>query len=29
MGFGLTSREAAGLYKYWWLLGHLLGVDHV
>src|SRR5882757_4614681 len=27
MGFGLTSREAAGLYKYWWLLGHLLGVD--
>jgi hypothetical protein len=27
MGFGLTSREAAALYRYWWLLGDLLGID--
>jgi hypothetical protein len=27
MGFGLTSSEAATLYRYWWLLGHLLGID--
>jgi hypothetical protein len=27
MGFGLTTREAATLYRYWWLVGHLLGID--
>ena len=27
MGFGLTTNEAATLYKYWWLLAHLLGID--
>lgn len=27
MGFGLTMSEAATLYRYWWLLGHLLGID--
>ena len=27
MGFGLTTAEAATLYRYWWLLGHLLGID--
>ena len=27
MGFGLTTGEAATLYRYWWLLGHLLGID--
>jgi ER-bound oxygenase mpaB/B'/Rubber oxygenase, catalytic domain len=27
MGFGLTSREAATLYRYWWLLADLLGID--
>ena len=26
MGFGLTTRETAGLYRYWWLLGQLLGI---
>lgn len=26
MGFGLTTREAAELYRYWWLLGQLLGI---
>jgi hypothetical protein len=27
MGFDLTTREASTLYRYWWLLGHLLGID--
>jgi hypothetical protein len=27
MGFGLTTNETATLYRYWWLLGHLLGID--
>jgi len=27
MGFGLTTSETAALYRYWWLLGHLLGID--
>jgi hypothetical protein len=27
MGFGLTSRELATLYRYWWHVGHLLGID--
>jgi hypothetical protein len=27
MGFGLTTSETASLYRCWWLLGHLLGVD--
>jgi hypothetical protein len=27
MGFGLTTSEAATLYRYWWLVGHLLGID--
>ncbi|MEY2424285.1 MAG: hypothetical protein QOI95_4352 [Acidimicrobiaceae bacterium] len=27
MGFGLTTRETATLYRYWWLVGHLLGID--
>jgi hypothetical protein len=27
MGFGLTTNEAATLYRVWWLLGHLLGID--
>jgi hypothetical protein len=27
MGFGLTTSEAAMLYRYWWLIGHLLGID--
>ena len=27
MGFGLTTTEAATLYRYWWLLAHLLGID--
>lgn len=27
MGFGLTSREIATLYRYWWHVGHLLGID--
>jgi hypothetical protein len=27
MGFGLTSRETATLYRYWWLVAHLLGID--
>jgi hypothetical protein len=27
MGFGLTTSEAASLYRVWWLLGHLLGID--
>jgi hypothetical protein len=27
MGFGLTTTEAATLYRYWWLVGRLLGID--
>ncbi len=27
MGFGLTTSETALLYRSWWLLGHLLGID--
>jgi hypothetical protein len=27
MGFGLIMSETASLYRYWWLIGHLLGVD--
>jgi hypothetical protein len=27
MGFGLTTSETATLYRYWWLVGHLLGID--
>ncbi|MCW2600551.1 MAG: hypothetical protein JWM02_2380 [Frankiales bacterium] len=27
MGFGLTTSETASLYRCWWLLGHLLGID--
>ena len=27
MGFGLTTNESATLYKYWWLLAQLLGID--
>ncbi|MDQ1426220.1 MAG: hypothetical protein QOD72_3718 [Acidimicrobiaceae bacterium] len=27
MGFGLTTSESASLYRYWWLLAHLLGID--
>ncbi|GAA1394180.1 oxygenase MpaB family protein [Pseudonocardia kongjuensis] len=26
-GFDLTVRELDGLYRYWWYLGHLLGID--
>jgi hypothetical protein len=27
MGFGLTTNESATLYRYWWLVAHLLGID--
>ncbi len=27
MGFGLTTRETADLYRYWWVVAHLLGID--
>jgi hypothetical protein len=27
MGFGLTTNETATLYRCWWLIGHLLGID--
>jgi ER-bound oxygenase mpaB/B'/Rubber oxygenase, catalytic domain len=27
MGFGLTTSETTTLYRYWWLVGHLLGID--
>ncbi|MFF4594031.1 oxygenase MpaB family protein [Amycolatopsis sp. NPDC001319] len=27
MGFGCTSNELASLYRYWWYVGHLLGVS--
>lgn len=26
-GFDLTGRELDGLYRYWWYVGHLLGID--
>jgi hypothetical protein len=26
-GFGLTSTELASLYRYWWYIAHLLGLD--
>jgi hypothetical protein len=26
-GFALTSLETESLYRYWWYIGHLLGVD--
>ncbi|MET8471225.1 oxygenase MpaB family protein [Streptomyces sp. NPDC006422] len=27
MGYELTSAETASLYRYWWYIAHLLGVD--
>ena len=27
LGFGLSNRELAGLYRYWWYVAHLLGID--
>ncbi|MFI5720627.1 oxygenase MpaB family protein [Nocardia sp. NPDC051750] len=27
LGFGLTTRETADLYRYWWYIAHLLGID--
>lgn len=27
MGYGLTTREEASLYRYWWHIGYLLGID--
>ncbi|MDT5259777.1 MAG: hypothetical protein QOD10_4857 [Mycobacterium sp.] len=27
MGFGLTSAETATLYRYWWVVAHVLGID--
>ncbi|MCK9868080.1 DUF2236 domain-containing protein [Nocardiopsis dassonvillei] len=27
LGFGLSSREQAELYRYWWYVAHLLGID--
>jgi len=27
LGFGLTGRELDGLYRYWWYVAHLLGID--
>jgi hypothetical protein len=27
IGFGLATSETAALYRCWWLLGHLLGID--
>lgn len=27
MGFGLTSAETASLYRYWWVVAHLLGIE--
>ncbi|MEL7356719.1 MAG: oxygenase MpaB family protein [Cyanobacteria bacterium J06560_6] len=27
MGFSLTPSENAEIYKFWWYLGHLLGID--
>ena len=26
-GFGMSTLETAGLYKYWWYLAHLIGID--
>ncbi len=27
MGFALDSRETARIYRYWWLMAHVLGID--
>ncbi|WP_280435392.1 oxygenase MpaB family protein [Nocardia carnea] len=27
LGFGSTNRETADLYRYWWYIAHLLGID--
>ncbi|MFD3686377.1 oxygenase MpaB family protein [Nocardiopsis sp. NPDC058631] len=27
LGFGLSNRELADLYRYWWYIAHLLGID--
>lgn len=27
MGLGLTSTETATMYRYWWVIAHILGVD--
>ncbi|GAA3779632.1 hypothetical protein GCM10022225_79800 [Plantactinospora mayteni] len=27
LGFGLSTRELANLYRYWWYIAHLLGID--
>lgn len=27
MGFGLTTNELASMYRYWWFVAHLLGLD--
>ncbi len=27
MGLGLTSTETAQIYRYWWVIAHLLGID--
>ncbi|MER5890120.1 oxygenase MpaB family protein [Streptomyces sp. NPDC001941] len=27
LGQGLSRRETASLYRYWWYVGHLLGID--
>jgi hypothetical protein len=27
MGLGLTSAETARIYRYWWLVAHLLGIE--
>ncbi|TDQ52245.1 oxygenase MpaB family protein [Actinorugispora endophytica] len=27
LGFGLSNRELADLYRYWWHIAHLLGID--
>lgn len=27
MGFGLTTAETASVYRYWWVLAHLLGIE--
>jgi hypothetical protein len=27
MGLGLTTGETADLFRYWWLVGHLLGIE--
>ena len=27
MGLGLSSAETASIYRYWWVIAHLLGID--